>query len=138
MEPFDLDEEELKSLLGAAGRVTPPADFARQVMARVANDPVPATAPAGLRWRRAPHRLVALVLPGTLLGSMFLLLAALLSPGGRTGSEVIPGQWLAHPVAEALSRPATLMGLLSLALAVWALACLARQTGPPRMVAPTV
>lgn len=136
MEPFDLDEEELKSLLGAAGRVPPPGDFTRQVMARVADDPVPAAVP--LRWRRTPHRLVALVLPGTLLGSMLLLLAALLPPGGRTGSEVIPGQWLAHPLAEALSRPATLMGLLSLALAVWALAYLARQTGRPRMVPPTV
>ncbi len=136
MEPFDLDEEELKSLLGAVGRVTPSGNFTRQVMARVATDPVPV--PAGLRWHRAPHRLVALVLPGTLLGSMLLLLAALLSPGGRRGWGGIPVQWLTHPLAEALSRPATLMGLLSLALAVWALVYLARQTGQPRMVPPSI
>ena len=107
-------------------------------MACVADDPMPATVPARLRWRRAPHRLVALVLPGTLLGSMLLLLAALLSPGGSTGREAIPGQWLAHPLAEALSRPATLIALLSLALAGWALAYLARPTSPLRTVPPSV
>ncbi len=135
MDPFDLDEEELRRLLGAAGRVPPPGDFTRQVMARVANDPVPAPVPVPLR--RAPHRLVALVLPGTLLGSMLLVLAALLSPGG-SGRDVIAAQWLAHPLVTALSQPATLIALLFLALAVWALVGLARNTGQLPAVPPSV
>ncbi len=136
MDPFDLDEEELRRLLGAAGRVPPPGDFTRQVMARVANDPVPALAPVPLR--RAPHRLVALVLPGTLLGSMLLVLAALLSPDGGNGRDVISAQWLAHPLVTALSQPATLIALLFLALAVWALVGLARKTGQLPAVPPSV
>ncbi len=135
MERFDLDEEELKSLLGAAGRVAPPRDFTRQVMARVANEPVPA--PARWHGEGLPQRVVARVLPGALLGSMLLLLAALWLPGGSPGREVISPQWLDHPLAEALSRPATLMALLSLAVAVWILVGLERQTAK-RPVRPAV
>ncbi len=136
MEPFDLDEEELKSLLGTAGRMAPSRNFTRQVMARVAGDPVPAPATTRQRWQRAPHRVVALVLPGALLGSMLLLLAALGLPEGGSGWDATIRQWLAHPLAGALSQPATLMALLSLALAVWGLVYLERQRWKLGMIPP--
>ncbi len=113
-----MEERELKALLKATTE-EPPRDFTLQVMRHIQSEAVSRQLASRVLGRQKARR-IFWVLAGTLLVNCGLLIVSL-RPAAITvwESELMMSNWLNQARLDAVTRSGTVIGMVSVAVAVW-------------------